>query len=140
MNSIPINQDFNPNQSWFQFKSIKTSIRINHDYLSRFIMNLIPINIQISIRINHDYFSRFIKISIWINQLFNPDWWRLQSKSILFSILIKQDSIMTSYPIWSLPQSWSNKTSIRINHYYLSWFIMNSIPINQDFNPDPSPL
>ena len=100
-----------------------TSIRIHHHFKPEF---------------NHVFLSRFIMTSIRINQLFNPDLWRLQSKSILFSILIKQDSIMTSYPIRSLPQSWSNKTSIRINHYYLSWFIMNSIPINQDFNPNQS--
>ena len=37
-----------------------------------------------------------------------------------------------------MPHSWSNKTLIRINHDYLSRFIMASILKEQDFNPDQS--
>ena len=104
ISSIVIKQDFNPDQSWYQSGSIMTTYPDLSWTQSWSIMTSAQIHHHFKPEFNHDFLSRFIMTSIRINQLFNPDLWRLQSKSILFSILIKQDSIMTSYPIWSFPQ------------------------------------
>ncbi len=154
MASISINQNFNPNQSWLQSWSIKTSIPINHDSRSnqslsnpdhslpksRSIMTPDPINhyqiliihylnhdqSRLRIRINHCFNPNQSRQQIWTNQSFNHDqsWLQIQS------IIIKSESIMATIPFNQDIKSKLILVSDPINHY--------QIRINHGFNPDQS--
>jgi len=119
--SIRINQDLKPNQSRFQSESIKTF----YPDLSW----LQSGSIKTSIRINQDFTPDQSWLLIQIYHDFNPD----QS-----CLLIQIYHVFN--PSHIRLKSGSIKISIRINHEYSFRFIMNLIPINQDFNPDQSCL